>query len=298
MEQDAKPLIRRGIAVVLAVTAILLCMPLHSLQAQDSKDDDWGSWKDFNFTYRRSPTLSIYYGGTNSSHDGFTQDFARSGYLQLKIGGSTVKTKDMIANIVSYKYEFLEVATFAPRLTSLPSANEVVIEDWRFGGAIERGLGYGNPSAFSILLYNGNGWNWSRIAVPHQSLTPGDSNILDLYKDAYRFGMLAEGGVKLRLSSLFMIDGAYERSMVFPRHLFMKWVGSVLLEGAFQWGVDEFVDNVLESSPGAAPIVNFVLKNGVSYAMYELRKKQMYWPFSSDPALLNDTWKIGVSMTF
>jgi hypothetical protein len=298
MRQYRKSYFHRVIAGLTLLTALLFCVPLRAVLAQDDKSDDWDSWKDFKFTYRRSPTLSIYYGWTTPSFDGFTQDFAKSGFLQFKIGGSTVRTKDMIANLVNYKYEYFEVANFAPRLTTLPSSNEVVTETWRFGGAAETGMGYGNPSSFSVILYNSGGINWSQISVPKQVLTPADSNILELYNGTFRFGTLSEGGVKLRLSNLFIIDGGYERAMIFPRTLFMKWVGSALLERVFQWGVDEFVDKVVDNSPAAAPVVSFVLKNGVSYAMYELRKKSMNWPFPSDPAMLNDTWKIGVSMTF
>jgi hypothetical protein len=286
------------VAGVAALAALLLCAPLQTLIAQEGDSDDWDSWKDFKFTYRRSPTMSFYYGRTTPSYDGFTQDFARSGLLQIKIGGSTVRAKDMIANIVHYKYEYLDFTTFAPRLTTMPSGSEVVAETWRFGGSAEVGMGYGNPSSFSVLLYHSGGLNWSRITVPGQVLIPEDKNLLDLYRDTFRFGTLSEGGIKFRLSDLLMIDGAYERSMIFPRHLFMKWVGSALLERCFQWGADGFVNRVLDNSPAAAPVVSFILKNGVSYAIYELRKKKMYWPFSSDPAMLNDIWKVGVSMTF
>ncbi len=268
--------------------------------AQDDNHDwdDWDSWKDFTFTYRRSPTASLYYGWTTTTHDGFGGTIAPSGYLQVKIGGSRVRMEEASAKIVNYKYEYFDLARYAPRLTGSPPAGEVNKETWRFGGVWESGFGYGTPSSFSLLLYNGGGMNWSEVTYPDQQLLPGDSAILDLYRDTFRFGTLTEGGLKVRLTDLVMIDGAYERSLIFPRHLFMKWVGSALLEVVAQGGVDWFVNRVMESSPGAAPVVNFVLKNGVSYAFYELRKTKMTWPFSSDPAMLNDTFKVGLTLTF
>jgi len=61
---------------------------------------------------------------------------------------------------------------------------------------------------------------------------------------------------------------------------------------------DRFVKAVLRSSPYAAPIVDFFLKNAVSFAMYELRKEKMNWPFKSVAPLTFDTWKLGVTFRF
>jgi hypothetical protein len=54
----------------------------------------------------------------------------------------------------------------------------------------------------------------------------------------------------------------------------------------------------VDVSPAAAPIVNFVLKNGLSYGMYQLRKEKMNYPFESEAPILNDTFKIGVTFIF
>jgi hypothetical protein len=91
------------------------------------------------------------------------------------------------------------------------------------------------------------------------------------------------------------IDASYERSIIFPRHLFWKWTGSVLIEAAGQWAVDGFVDRVLDSAPYAAPIVSFVLKNALSYGMYELRHDKMNWPFDTVSPLAYDQFKVGLT---
>jgi len=107
-----------------------------------------------------------------------------------------------------------------------------------------------------------------------------------------------EGGVKLRLVPLVIIDVGFERAIVFRRHLFWKWVGSVALEGMANWGMDAFIDRVLQSSPAAVPVVSFVLKNALSYGVYQLRKDTMNYPFDSEAPLFLDTFKFGATFVF
>jgi hypothetical protein len=94
------------------------------------------------------------------------------------------------------------------------------------------------------------------------------------------------------------IDASYERSIVYPRHLFWKWGMGMIIEGAGQGLVNLFVEKILDSSPLAAPIVNFLLKNALSYGIYELRQDKMNWPFETVAPLAFDQFKIGISIVF
>ncbi|HAW08262.1 MAG TPA: hypothetical protein DCW42_03700 [Bacteroidetes bacterium] len=62
--------------------------------------------------------------------------------------------------------------------------------------------------------------------------------------------------------------------------------------------VDSFVKRVRGYSPWATPIVNFVLKNGLSYGLYELRRSKMNWPFNSASPYVFETFKVGMSYKF
>ena len=94
------------------------------------------------------------------------------------------------------------------------------------------------------------------------------------------------------------LNASYERSIVFRRHLFWKWLGSALIETAGQVAVDKFVDEIMDSTPCAGPIVSFVLKNALAYGAYELRMQKMNWPFKSEPPLSYDQFKVGINFVF
>ena len=70
------------------------------------------------------------------------------------------------------------------------------------------------------------------------------------------------------------------------------------LDDGAQFLLDQFIDEIGESSPYAVPVVNFFLKNGLSYAVYELRKDKMNWPFDSAPPLCIDSFKFGLTFVF
>jgi len=54
----------------------------------------------------------------------------------------------------------------------------------------------------------------------------------------------------------------------------------------------------MDASPTAVPVVHFLLKNGLSYGVYQLRKEKMNYPFDSEAPIVNDTFKVGVTFIF
>ena len=122
--------------------------------------------------------------------------------------------------------------------------------------------------------------------------------IRDRYNESFRFGTSNEAGIRIKPIENLILDAAYERSVVFERHLFWKWAGSAIIETAAQGLIDGFINEVFESSPAAGPIVNFLLKNGLAYGLYELRQEKMNWPFNSEAPLSYDQFKFGVTVVF
>ena len=125
-----------------------------------------------------------------------------------------------------------------------------------------------------------------------------NEQMLETYTGIMRFGQNFESGLKLQVYDPVSITASYSRSIIFPRHLFLQWAVSNMIEGIGQGIVDEFSKAVIKSSPSFGPIVNFVLKTGVSYGFYELRKTKMNWPFNSVSPLMYDSWKVGMSFEF
>ncbi|MFA7228081.1 MAG: hypothetical protein WC061_03515, partial [Melioribacteraceae bacterium] len=73
---------------------------------------------------------------------------------------------------------------------------------------------------------------------------------------------------------------------------------SLIIEEGAKGILNHFIDKVADSSPYAAPIVNFFLKNGLSYAFFSLKKANMNWPFSTESPLTYETFKFGITFTF
>jgi hypothetical protein len=144
--------------------------------------------------------------------------------------------------------------------------------------------------------------DWTNIdfsnPLNYLTIIDADQNILKYYDESFRFGTSTEAGVRYQALKNIVLDAGYERAIVFQRHLFWKWTGSALIESVAQGLADMFVDEVFDSSPTAAPIVNFLLKNGLSYGLYELRQKKMNWPFPSEAPISYDQFKFGVTFVF
>jgi hypothetical protein len=121
---------------------------------------------------------------------------------------------------------------------------------------------------------------------------------LEAFNKTFRFGTTTEGGLRIQLVPVIALNAGYERSVIFPRLLVWKFAGSLLIEGVTTGAIDAFVKEIMEESPAAGPIVNFVLKNALSFGMQQLRHEKMNWPFKSVEPLYADSWKVGVTFTF
>ncbi|MDP1993706.1 MAG: hypothetical protein Q8K40_00530, partial [Ignavibacteria bacterium] len=162
----------------------------------------------------------------------------------------------------------------------------------------DRGYAYKPGLKSAIIFYNGNGFTWSNLKIKDNFLNHADSLSLNLFNNSFRFGQKTEGGVKIQIIPQLVFNAGYERAEIFPRLLFWKWAGSAIIEVAGQAMLDEFVDKILDSTPMAAPAINFLLKNGLSYGIYELRKEKMNWPFNTPAPFQTDSFKFGVTFIF
>lgn len=274
---------------------------------------DWGDWSNkwnnhrwHSFSFHGKPTLEATYGVSKIGIKSLGKSFANTGSAEIKVSYSSLhKRTDYISQ---YQNNFAFLSNNSMDLTSDKSnANDLTSETWRFGLGWQSGYAYQFGNA-AIIPYNSNAFVWTRIKYTGNSnpvenpglynLSAVDAQMLKEFNETIRFGQLSEGGIKLQVVPILTLNAGYERAIVFPRHMFWKHAGSLILEGIGQGAIDTFVHEVLDSSPAAAPIVNFLLKNGFSYAFYQLRKEKMNWPFDTAEPLTYDTWKIGMTFTF
>jgi hypothetical protein len=80
----------------------------------------------------------------------------------------------------------------------------------------------------------------------------------------------------------------------------MFWYSALssIIEVASHSILDEFIDEVREFSPEITPIINFILKSGLSYGLYELRRDNMNWPIETEAPFVMENFKVGFGLNF
>lgn len=273
----------------------------------DDWDDDFFEWDDFH-----RPMIEFNYGFGEPKHKNFSADFAKTGLLELKLGYSNIY-EEYGDYIVELKDKYFFGSKLANQLHSDEAlSGEVTSELFRFGFGRREGFGYAFGAA-AIIPYTQGAIVWSKlnkvspdyekfITDPASSFIDLDKKkdveIINRYLGDFRFGTLAEGGVRFEVAGIIALNAGYEAAVIFPRHKVWKHLGSLALEGMGYWALDKFTKEIMDRVPAAGPIMNFILKNGFAYGFYLLKKDKMNWPFDTETPLTYETFKVGVTLTF
>ena len=289
---------------------------------EDWSDEDWNfddwdfgnrhkdfEWEDFQFHGR--PLIETSYGLPKLAIKSLNTDFNKPGAAELRLGYSTLR--EYSDYVIKYRNRFVFLGNFSKDLSkSTNNKTAINTEIWRFGAGWLKGYGY-QIGKSAIIPYTSNSFVWTRIKsndyyaidsassfVPLNKIgvDKNDAETLDFFFNAFRFGTMMESGIRIQFIPLISVNAGYEREIVFPRHLFWKSAGSMAIEWAGIGAIDFFVSEVMDDSPAAGPIINFVLKSGLSYGLYQLRRDKMNWPFESAEPLTLDSWRFGITFTF
>jgi len=267
-------------------------------------DRDWDEYNMFEWSSDSHPFIEVNYGIVEPKHKMFSNNFHKLGMGEVKLG---FNSRDVYFEnyITEFDEKFFFVSNISKEFSNKNIASDVEMAAWRFGFGSREGYGYRLGKAFSILPYHQGAFVWTRLQYKQPDiltfapiLTADDNEILNRYEDAFRFGTANEAGIMLEFGSLVSVNAAYETAVIFPRHVFWKHAGSLVIEGAGLAFIDYFVDEVMDSSPAAGPIVNFLLKNAYSFAMYSLKREDMNWPFATETPMTFETFKLGLSFRF
>jgi len=311
--------------LLLFVLAIVSNVTIYA-QDSDSTDNDscnrhswhhwnnWNNWGPCSFPFDDQggdPFIEVHYGLSTPKQINISSKFANVGFGEIKLGYSDIDTAYK-PNIIELKDRYVFASRISSYLKSGSSNFDEMISDmWRFGIGWRSGYGY-RFGSFTITPYHASGFTWSRVEmqtsdydfaqltsppIPYEKQL-NDYNILNRYQDSFRFGTVWEGGISLTVSNTFSVNTGYEAAVIFPRYMFWNHAGSFLIEEAGLSLLDHFIDEIALRSPIAAPIVNFLLKNGFSYAFYTLKKDKMNWPFETEAPMTYETFKFGLTITF
>jgi hypothetical protein len=277
------------------VFSILLCINI--ITPQTSKEEgSYQKYVDWAWKGKFDPYIEGIVGYGRWDHKKFTGEFNDIGTGEFKIGYG--EFKQIKSSIVSIDERFL-FGSFGSNEFGVNKidASKVGTEYWRFGLGNRLGFGY-NLGPFALVPYSQGTFVWTQLETEYPSLTPEDSSILNRYDGSFRFGHSLEAGAKFEFANFISIHAGLEGNVIFPRHLFMKWLGSYLIFSIVYNGVSVFSEDIVYSSPVLGPVMYFILKNAVAAAFYLGMKEKMNWPFNSETPLTSEAFKVGASIRF
>ena len=293
-----------GLTRQLFLILVFLSYPVLSQDYNKNDSSDWDDWDDwdeniFDWMDESRPMVELNYGTGTFRHNDLQGEFNEVGALDFKLGYSSVDVF-MDDYILEQTERFVFGTLIGNRLhydfKNLP-ADKYNSELARFGGGRTSGYGY-LAGSVSILPYTQSGFVWTKLREADPGKYGVDQAIFDSYYDTFRFGELGQAGLKIQFGSMVALNSGYEFSVVYSRHLFWYWLGSFAIEQGGYALLDKFIDEILDGTPAAGPVLNWILKNAYSYGFFWLRKENMNWPFDTAPALTYETFKLGLSFTF
>lgn len=264
------------------------------LNAQSSKSVDRN--KFFN-RYLSKPTIEISYGNSDIRLNGDSYGLANAGMIEMKLGFTSQIKSKYGDNILNYDNRFIFLRNASSDNYSGSNNPGTFNNLWSFGLGNKEGYGV-KLGSVSLVPYSSNSIAWSEISYPASMETESENSALADFNNAFRFGTTTEAGINLQLSEGFSLQPKFEISDIFPRHLFGKQLMSSVIELGGLYLIDDFTKLIMRNTPVAGTFVNFILKNAYEYGFYQLRKNQMYWPFTSVAPLRYNTFKLGMTFTF
>ena len=243
------------------------------------------------------PILEGSYGYGMFGHKLYTGDLPATATIGLKLGFREVKNYKSWGKKLDERFL---IGTYGK--SSIPPGKEgsggTTGEWWRVGTGQRSGYGWelGNQA---LIPYHQYSFEITEPTfTPGAGLTPGDSAILLRTAGDWRLGMSTEGGVDVELFSTVAASAGYEMSVIYPRVVFPKWIGSYLIASSSIILISNFAEEIVKTSPFFGPILYFILKNGVAYAFFYAFRGDMNWPFPSETPMMVQTLKLNVSVRF
>lgn len=228
-------------------------------------------------------------------------NFNNLNFMGIRLGNTKLESSELRTggDVHEFSQGFLFLENYSSKWKIKDNKN-LNTRIWKFGLFNTEGYGYKLGRRNFLMLTYSNSFNWSKMDVDNlASFTDSnDVNRISRFTEQFRFGTSFASGVSFILARSISLDVNYERSIVFPGHKFWYWLGSEAVEFGAHFLLDEFIEKVLHSSPSVAPIVNAVLKGGLSFGIYELRKTNMNWPFKTEVPLFSDGVRIGLTFMF
>lgn len=293
---------------------ILICFCLYTLifnvgnlTSQDDKDTlSDTNFKDFlNFLYQSQNVqinnnyLSLAYGTSNLLSDySFQKSLSKAFNFKIEYGFLRIgpTDEDFILYLAS---EGAYLGNVSSHLKPKSWENSGLLFDaWAFGFNYKNGYGYKFNDVFQLFLLHYGSLDWKKIDFETFSENESINKNLKGYNQDFRFGTSYESEIRAILSNFLMFQINYSESLLFRRHLFGIWTLSALGELILQRGIDVLIPELINYIPNFQPILNFAIKTFVSAIIYNKRKNNAYFPFSSESPLRFENIRFSIGLSF
>lgn len=269
-------------------------------ESDDFEEFDLPFFQSYNTIEKNIPVIELQYGMGQVGYpsETYSGDFNPSGLFEAKIGLANVKKVEKSDLIIKYDLNYVFIENMSAEYgNSDINLNKLSLDAWRFGLGDKKGFGWKLGEFQSIVLYKSSAITWSKLDFEGTPIE-AESDAINVFGDSFRFGTQFEAGVEARVFKNIGLNAGFERAQIFPRHMFWYWTGSEIIHGIGEGLIGIFTNYVEDSSPNLLPIVDFVLKNALSYGVYELRSEKMNWPFNTVAPLDIQRFKVGMSFYF
>jgi len=285
---------------------LLIFLSANFTFAQKSNDkkfpfEDWEEDYDvWNWYSASKPFMELNYGIGQPKNKIMNSEYSKVGQIDIRFGFSE---KDIIysKSIIEFNEKFLLFSYFSHDLQKRDTdfSGKLKSTSSRFGFGYRDGLGY-KVGILSIIPFSSTGYSWTRLDVKDfpDANNYNDVEAVNRYNKSFRFGDFTEGGIRIGIGPMVALNASYEAAIIYPRHVFWPWFGSAIIQNGGRGIIDWFVDEIFDSSPSAAPVMEFVMKNAWNYVYYGLKRDKMNFPFNSETPLSYETIKLGLTFTF
>ncbi len=263
------------------------------LKKSDSTDD---LIADMDFASRK-PIVSFLYGSATLSRESIAGTVEYATTFGGSLGIAKEKTWARDNGIVQYRANNLYI--WIGKGANAQGYTTTSMDMFRIGLMDESGFGYkfSETSNLTFLVASAP-LSWTSVTPLAFASDTASAQSLRDFEGGIRFGESMRPAISWRIAEPVSLRVGYEWSQIYPRHMFWYWMLSQTIEGIADGTATWFAREIGKSSPGAMPIVYFLLKNGVAAGFKALRTNQMNWPFTTEAPLNSHMWNVGVAVHF
>lgn len=242
--------------------------------------------------------VSVGIGFPSMSLEGFDGPFAPTNLLEGRFGSQCVSTIAKDAGVARYTDRAVSIGGISTRLAESGDPGETETSLWRFMAGRRKGYGYRTGDVAFIAPYQGTSVFFEDFDAYDGPFTPADQAALAPFNGHTRVGSAFEGGIAFGINRSITLDAGFEELAVYPHWIFWPAMGSGAIHGIALAIADGVSRQVARVSPRAAPIVSFLLRNGISYAIYHQRRSEVNWPFGGGAGLIYEGFKASFTFTY